>query len=73
MGKLKLEDLGSSDILFYSFYPICDAKTQKYIKTENWLLTYLLPEIIFILPLIDSTFIGGRLLSLIYELIAHVA
>lgn len=33
MGKLKLEDL-SSDILFYSFYPICDAKTQKYIKIE---------------------------------------
>ena len=26
MGKLKLEDLGRSGILFYSFYPICDAK-----------------------------------------------
>ena len=27
MDKLKLEDLGRIDILFYSFYPICDAKT----------------------------------------------
>ena len=26
MGKLKLEDLGRSGILFYSFYPICDVK-----------------------------------------------
>lgn len=60
MGKLNLEDLGRSDLLFGPQKPVYEAKnTRKKIKIK-WFLTYLLPDTVFIIPLTGSIFIDER-------------